>query len=614
MHMHTPTTHSGRPSPLAPSILLALLLAACGGGSDGGGGITPTPADPLASYKNQVVAWGSCQQYLAQDSDGNWLLHVAALGERLQCADIKAPLDYQQPEGAQISLSMMRILAVDSPQKKPNLFFNPGGPGGDGQKIGLLYYSRLLGDGRKDTELGDLYREMNASYNFVGFSPRGVGASTNIACAGNERVYQTDDTKWGKTPENIRRMIDYARYTASNCQKNPVVAHIHTEATARDMDLMRHLLGDEKLHYYGISYGTWLGMWYAGIFPEKIGPMVLDSNVNFGKPMHDAWIAYLSGVVHTFLNHSAPYAARHDAIFGLGTTAQAVIENLNTISHEVNWALLKSGVQFKAEPERIHQSLIAIKMAVEMQKMIQQNKTLLDIEKELLDRQYFPDPEMNQVFLDLINGTDKLNSMVKLVASFRDANFFRHSKNFSLDNIVRNAVECNDGDFKNKDQAYWVDKGFEMAGQLPIVHGNLASQPCIYWQRQVNIQKPAMASLATAPVLMLQSEFDVPTPLSGAMETFDQLPAASMVYVKNEGSHGMPVYGTQCVDGAVMGYLLGRKPAQRLTQCQGKPLPLDATSAKAAGQKSLHSGDQDLAHFQNPELARQLLQQLRQAM
>jgi hypothetical protein len=63
-----------------------------------------------------------------------------------------------------------------------------------------------------------------------------------------------------------------------------------------------------------------------------------------------------------------------------------------------------------------------------------------------------------------------------------------------------------------------------------------------------------------------------------------------------------------------MGYLLGRKPAQRLTQCQGKTLPLDATSAKTAGQKSLHSGDQDLAHFQNPELARQLLQQLRQAM
>ena len=86
--MHIPTSHSGRPRPLAPAILLALSLAACGGGSDGGGGITPTPADPLASYKNQVVAWGSCQSYFSPESDGPDMQLVQALGGRLQCADI----------------------------------------------------------------------------------------------------------------------------------------------------------------------------------------------------------------------------------------------------------------------------------------------------------------------------------------------------------------------------------------------------------------------------------------------------------------------------------------------------------------------------------------------
>ena len=98
------------------------------------------------------------------------------------------------------------------------------------------------------------------------------------------------------------------------------------------------------------------------------------------------------------------------------------------------------------------------------------------------------------------------------------------------------------------------------------------------------------------------------------METFDLLPAASMVYVKNEGSHGMPVYGTQCVDGAVMGYLLGRQPSQRLTQCQGKPLPLDAQSAQVVGQKSSHSSDQSVEPFQDADLARQLMQKLRAAL
>ena len=90
-------------------------------------------------------------------------------------------------------------------------------------------------------------------------------------------------------------------------------------------------LGDEKLHYYGISYGTWLGFWYAGLFPERAGPMVLDSNMNFSRSIHEASIASKQGQALTFNEFIAPYAARHDDLLGLGANATLVKANLQSV-------------------------------------------------------------------------------------------------------------------------------------------------------------------------------------------------------------------------------------------------------------------------------------------
>src|SRR5690606_26488371 len=248
--------------------------------------------------------------------------------------------------------SMLRVRAAESPEKKPNLFFNPGGPGEEGQTSSLGYYT-LLSSGNKDSTLGRKYQELSASYHFVGVSPRGVGASTNIICAGNELIYQTDGTKWGENAPNIQKIADEARYIASNCQKNPVSDYIHTDATARDMDLMRHLLGDEKLHYYGISYGTWLGFWYAGLFPERVGPMVLDSNVNFTASLPDADITYDTGVIHSFREYVVPYIARRDDVFHMGDNVDDIISDLENVRREVNQAMLSSSAPFRADRDAI---------------------------------------------------------------------------------------------------------------------------------------------------------------------------------------------------------------------------------------------------------------------
>lgn len=603
-------------SPLIPvkvsstllSCAAALTLAACGG-SGGDGKPTPKPEpDPLAFYKNQTVNWSDCSRYIAENGpSADFAQHAAKLGDRVQCADIKAPLDYQNPDGLQISVSMLRVKAAEAAETKPNLFFNPGGPGGDGQMNSLLF-SMLLSNGNEDSALGRKYKEVGAAYNFVGFSPRGVGASTNIVCVGNELIYPTDDTKWGDGAENIRRLTDIARYTASNCQKNPVADYIHTDATARDMDLMRHLLGDEKFHYYGISYGTWLGFWYAGIFPDKVGPMVLDSNMNFSKSIHNASISYVNGQVHTFKEYVAPYAARHDDVFGMGTSAQSIVDDLNTVGHEVTQALLDTGGSFRAERTVIPGYLSSVKAAIETQKLIGQGKSLNDIEIAFINGgPYFADEALNELF------KRRASHLVQRLRMLQDPNFYAEPDLFALDTggAVWDTVVCNDEPLANKDQAFWIDTGFEQAQTLPIASNRVAKQPCLYWDWKANVAKPSMESLKDAPLLMLQSQFDVPTPLSGAMETFEQLPAAHMVRVQNEGAHGLIVYQTECVDLAVMDHLLGKEPSQRLTECQGKPLPFDD---KPEALKASSAGVRAASNFEDPDMAEKLLDSLRKAV
>ena len=585
-------------------VLTGIALSGCGGGGSGGGG--DGSQDPLAAYKSQKPLWGSCEAYFSRYSDNEEpSIYRDKLGSRLQCADIDAPLDYDHPDGMQIKISALRILADGASGNRPHLFFNPGGPGGDGRNM-PLHYSQLLSLANPDTALGAMYRKMNENYNLIGFSPRGVGASTTIVCTGKESLYPIDRSAAGENQENIRRLQEQARYKAVNCQKNPVSDFINTDATARDMDLMRHVLGDEKLNYYGVSYGTWLGFWYAGLFPDRVGAMVMDSSMNFSRTFHESDIAYAEGQLHTFLNLTAPYAARHHDRLGLGSSVQEITARLNQLTPTAKQMLAE--FSFRAEPKAIASSLLYTRLVMDAS----------DAERNGASPESIVD-SLSQA--DVVTGVPEIDlgksevaaNIVSRLSMLKGEDYWRTAAEFEMDNSdsVYNTVACNDEPLLENDPAVWIRKGFELARSLPVMSNTLAAQPCIYWHRKVRFVKPSMASLKAANILMVQSQYDVPTPLAGAMETFNQLPAASMVYVKNEGSHGLMIYQTECVDLAVMNYLLGQAPARRMTECEGKPLPLDAQAPNAGARRPGSAPDGEQAHFEDPEQARQLIARLR---
>ncbi|MYU18755.1 alpha/beta fold hydrolase, partial [Streptomyces sp. SID8361] len=133
-----------------------------------------------------------------------------------------------------------------------SLIFNFGGPGGSG-------VSSLPG-------FADAYDTLRSRYDLVSFDPRGVGESAGVTCQSDKEIDASDSIDG--TPDDdaeVKAAMADAREFIKGCEKRSgkVLAHVDTVSAARDMDLMRQVLGDDKLSYFGISYGTELGGVYA---------------------------------------------------------------------------------------------------------------------------------------------------------------------------------------------------------------------------------------------------------------------------------------------------------------------------------------------------------------
>ncbi|HVN13930.1 MAG TPA: alpha/beta hydrolase [Kineosporiaceae bacterium] len=221
--------------------------------ADGGvapAGRTDPAAQPaLARFYGQRVAWTDC--------DGGF-----------QCAKVTVPVDWAHPDAATLQLAVLRRPATG--QRLGSLLINPGGPG-----VGGASWVREAA--------GTFGGALRSSYDLVGWDPRGTGDSAPVHCLDDSQLgaYYAGDM----TPDNgaeVQQFVESQRAFARACQAHTgtILAHVDTVSTARDMDVLRAALGDRVLTYYGASYGTYLGAWYAQEFPWRVGRMVLDGAVD----------------------------------------------------------------------------------------------------------------------------------------------------------------------------------------------------------------------------------------------------------------------------------------------------------------------------------------------
>jgi pimeloyl-ACP methyl ester carboxylesterase len=241
-----------------------------------------TPSTSLSVVAAPEVTWTACR-------DG------------FECAVVPVPLDHGDLKGEQIGISVIRLPAGEPSRRIGSLLVNPGGPGGSGVDV-VRAVAKILP------------LELRASFDIVGFDPRGTNRSTPLRCFDTleQAIATLPPISFPDLPEEeeLQRVSDDALAGACAQHGGAILDHMSTADTARDMDLLRAALGDEQLSYLGFSYGSVLGQTYANLFPSRVRALVIDGVID---P-----IAWTTG--HGEEGQSTPVGTRIGSADGSGRT------------------------------------------------------------------------------------------------------------------------------------------------------------------------------------------------------------------------------------------------------------------------------------------------------
>jgi pimeloyl-ACP methyl ester carboxylesterase len=548
-------------------VMICGLLASCGPNDN--------KPDLLAAYKGQSLEWQTCSEnQIFREALGESNVELLKkFGDRAKCTFMRAPLNYDDTSKGVVQIALLRVSAEDPQQRLGAIMFNPGGPGGDGLYLSIAFSTMWAGADINDP-VGNLYRQMSQRYDLIGFSPRGTGASTNLTCPSDELFKYEAIIAVDETQGNIDNILNNSRLIAENCSKNPQTPYMNSESTARDMDLMRHLLGDSKFNYIGFSYGTWLGTWYAGLYPERVGRMMLVGNTDITASLNDVLLPQGMGMQRALDQILVPYATRHPDRFSLGSTKEDVKQSylsLRTVTpRHMLAAMAELQLNTISKSSKADDSLLYLRAAQMMQEYININPNANEttVTSWINGAQFVTDQARNEqarakaLELNSLYFSKKRQETKKAALKGQDA--------------LSWAVMCNDcrSSFGIDD---WIRENRNSAELYPLFGGYWVRNACLYWGAPTAKRPPIEAVISAGNILMLQSELDPWTPLEGAMKTFAILPNTSMILVQNEYSHGLyPPYGLACIDRPVAEYFLYGILPGRLTKCAGKPLAADA--------------------------------------
>jgi pimeloyl-ACP methyl ester carboxylesterase len=226
----------------AAFVLVAELLA--GGGQ----------AAPVSANRGSIVQWSPCRP---------------GSGFPFECARVRVPLDYSDPDAGMISLALIRLPASDPSQRIGSLFLNPGGPGGAGVDFVRFAGPYLYGGA------------IQSRFDIVGFDPRGIDRSTPLRCFDSPDEWRPAFTRFAfpLTRKQQRRWRRADTYLAEACaaRGGEIMDHMATADAARDLDRLREAVGDDRLTYMGVSYGSFLGVTYANMFPDRVRALIVDA-------------------------------------------------------------------------------------------------------------------------------------------------------------------------------------------------------------------------------------------------------------------------------------------------------------------------------------------------
>jgi pimeloyl-ACP methyl ester carboxylesterase len=519
-----------------------------------------------AAVLTSVVALGGLSAWepatAAAKAKTNWSKCFQAEGP-FECATVRVPLDYDQPNGAKISIAMVRLPAADPAQRIGSLFLNPGGPGAPGVDF-------VVGAGQF------LFtQDVRDRFDLVGFDPRGIVRSAPLRCFGNDRQWAPYFTPYPfpMTPDEVDGWIAADRYLDAACDRRggAIIDHMSTANVARDMDRLREAVGDEQLSYYGLSYGTMIGQTYANLFPDRFRALVIDGVLD---PI--AWTTGAPG------EQGLPFSTRLRSDVG----AQDTLQEFFRLCDEGGDACpLSSGDGSEARYAALADALLAGPVVVQdpsTGESFEYTYSILvgDTLGALYDSFSWPD------FANFLAAIESQVSPAKLgrkLAAFRGTRaLVRSSREMSRAGAYvprrgfphyYNAIEafpgvaCADSDNPDDYQA-WVDAG-EDADAAHGYFGRLwtwASSTCAEWPGADADRYAGPFDTATdEPVLVVGARWDPATRYEGAVLAHDLLPNSALLTVNSWGHTSL--FTSACADDAIADYLISQDTPAPGAEC-----------------------------------------------
>lgn len=501
-----------------------LILSGCSGGSDAAASRTTAAARQASQSSSPAASSAALKKFYGQKL--TWR-DCGVTG--FQCATLRAPLDYAKPDGEQIDLAVSRVGATGPGKRLGSLLVNPGGPGGSA----VGYLQGYAGVGYP--------APVRARYDMVAVDPRGVARSEPVECLTGPQM--DTFTQVDQTPDDaaeVNALSAAFKDFSAGCAKKSraILPHVSTVETARDMDILRAVLGDEKLTYVGASYGTFLGATYAELFPDRVGRLVLDGAMDPSLPAIDLNRDQTAGFETSFRAFAADCVTKPDCPLGTGSV-EAAGEALKKFFRDVDAKPVPTG-----EARALGESLATTGVIAAM-----------------YDEGAWP--QLREALTQAIGGEG--SGLLALADSYYEREADGTYANLMFANA---AVNCLDlpAAYRGPADAAKAVPSFEKAS--PVFGRGLAwaALNCTSWPTPPTGGPHRITAEGAAPILVVGTTRDPATPYKWARSLAGQLSSGTLLTYEGDG-HTAYGRGSDCVDTAINTYLLDGTPPAEGKRC-----------------------------------------------
>jgi pimeloyl-ACP methyl ester carboxylesterase len=485
----------GMKKPIVTLLLGAAVLAGCGTGEK--------PA-ATAAGDTGTVAWTRCTDLIGADG------RPATAPPGVECGRIQVPLDHAKPDGEKIDLALIRVKATGD--RLGSLVFNFGGPGASGVDTMAMAAAA--------------FRNLGGRYDLVSFDPRGVERSAGVKCGGQV----------GKLleAESVADGDRLAREFAAACEQDSgkVLPHVGTVDAAKDLDVLRGALGDDKLNYFGLSYGTHLGAVYATHFPKNVGRFVLDSAFDPTVTFEQRAVTQATGFRRAFEAFAKDCVAQSCE---LGADPAAVERTVERFVDGLKDKPLKVG-----------------------DRKLTYGLGQLAVITPLYAKATWP--TLEQAVAAGLKGNGA--ALLMLADSYTGR---RADGTYSTAMTSLQAINC--ADYAERPTAAETAQINEKIEKIfPILATESSAGACAHWPVPGDDAARRIDATGSAPIVVIGGKGDPATPYQWATTLTKQLKTGVLVTYEGEG-HGAYLSGSGCVTKTVDAYLLEGKIPAADTSC-----------------------------------------------